>query len=148
MTDGTSRLARMLREQIVPAKAMGIEVARYNGEELVLRAPLRLNINDKGTAFAGSLYSIAVLAGWGLAFLKLAEADLSGEIMVYKSSMFYQSPVREDLVASCRAPGAAEVGAFLGAFRAEGKGKIELCTEIRAGDEVAVSFTGRFAALA
>ena len=55
---------------------MGIRVAAYDGTSLKLTAPLAPNINHKSTAFGGSLYSLAVLCGWGIVHLKLAEAAL------------------------------------------------------------------------
>jgi len=42
---------------------MGIRVAAFNGTSLTLRAPLRPNVKDKGTAFGGGLYALLVLAG-------------------------------------------------------------------------------------
>ncbi len=41
--------------------------AADDDEPVVLRAPLAPNANHKGTAFGGSLYSLAVLTGWAWA---------------------------------------------------------------------------------
>ena len=145
MANGTKRLEQTLHDQIPPTRAMGIEVVSYDGEELVLRAPLGPNSNDEGTAFAGSLYSLAVLAGWGMVFLKLVEANLAAKAMVYESSTSYRKPVREDIEARCRVPHPGAFDDLFASFRENGKGKIELQAEIRSGSDVAVAFTGRYA---
>ena len=46
------------------AKHIGIVVESADDSAVVLRAPLAPNANYKGTAFGGSLYSVAVLTGW------------------------------------------------------------------------------------
>ncbi|WP_197473590.1 YiiD C-terminal domain-containing protein, partial [Oleiphilus sp. HI0066] len=42
------------------ARAAEISVHSYDGNRLVFEAPLDPNTNDKGTAFGGSIYVIAV----------------------------------------------------------------------------------------
>jgi len=54
-------------ETQTPAKAFGIRVHSLEETSLALRAPLHLNTNVHGTAFAGSLYSVAVLTSYYLA---------------------------------------------------------------------------------
>lgn len=46
-----------------PVNALGLELD-LTPDKLIIRAPLSANVNDKGTVFAGSIYSAAVLAGW------------------------------------------------------------------------------------
>jgi thioesterase domain-containing protein len=65
----TSELQKILYSEIPLTKAIGIEVCEFTGLSLTLKAPLEKNINHKCTAFGGSLYSVAVLSGWGLIYL-------------------------------------------------------------------------------
>ena len=44
-----------LFDDIAPAHVLGIKWSNYSNGQLTLTAPLDLNLNDKGTAFAGSL---------------------------------------------------------------------------------------------
>ena len=46
--------------------AMQVQLAGERDGRLCLRAPLGPNVNDKGTAFGGSLVSLMTLAGWCL----------------------------------------------------------------------------------
>jgi len=86
-----------LFKQIALAKAMRVSVSGYSSGCLELTAPLRPNINDKGTAFAGSISSLLVLAGWGLVTLRLKEAGIQAEVVVSKSETDYRNPVRSDM---------------------------------------------------
>ena len=60
-------------EQIPLTRAMGVRVESYDGQQLVLTAPLALNHNHLGTAFGGSLSALATLAGYGLLWLDLGD---------------------------------------------------------------------------
>jgi len=83
--------------QIEPAKAMQVSVSGYSNGCLELTAPLRPNINDKGTAFAGSISSLLVLAGWGVVMLRLQEAGIQAKVVVSKSETDYKRPIRSDM---------------------------------------------------
>lgn len=139
-------LENSLLTKIPLVKAMEIRVAGYDGTTLVLNAPLAPNVNDKGTAFGGSLYSLAVLAGWGLLSVKLKEEGLAGEVVIHESNVSYRLPVTGDLEASCTIPGGPEYARFIGDFRVTGKGRITLEVRIMRGSRSAVRFTGNYVA--
>ncbi|HET6420633.1 MAG TPA: YiiD C-terminal domain-containing protein [Geobacteraceae bacterium] len=141
-------LESSLLSKIPLVKAMGIRVAGYDGSTLVLRAPLWLNVNDKGTAFGGSLYSLAVLAGWGLLSIKLREEKLAGDVVIHESSVNYRLPVTGELEAKCSIPGEAEYSRFVDGFRAAGKGRIALEVRIMKDSRAAVKFAGNYVAYA
>jgi N-acetylglutamate synthase-like GNAT family acetyltransferase len=50
---------------------MGIKLYQYTGRTLETRASLNKNINVHGTMFAGSIFSLATLTGWGMIYLQL-----------------------------------------------------------------------------
>jgi thioesterase domain-containing protein len=105
------------------------------------------NVNDKGTAFGGSLYALLVLAGWGLLHLKLREEGMRGDVMIHQSDVTYSLPVAEDWEARCALPEDDGYARFIGDLRTGGRGKIGLEVLIMRGEQVAVSFTGRYAAI-
>jgi thioesterase domain-containing protein len=88
-----------LFENIAPALALGFSVADYSNGILELAAPLEANINDKETAFAGSISSLLVLAGWGAITLRLQEAGITAEVMVVENRVEYRRAVRSKLQA-------------------------------------------------
>ena len=61
---GSDYLQNRIVGEFTLAKHIGIVVESADDDAVVLRAPLAPNANYKGTAFGGSLYSVAVLTGW------------------------------------------------------------------------------------
>ena len=145
MTDWVARLQSTLHAEIPLTKAMGIEVVAYGDRQLTFKAPLQPNINHKSTAFGGSLYSIAVLTGWGLLFLLLQERRLSGQIVIASSDIRYVQPVSDDLVAICGLPEPDACDRFLTLLQRKGKSRIELQASVLGSNgESAVEFRGTY----
>lgn len=126
---------------------MGLRLDNYDGEVLVLKAPLAPNINDKSTAFGGSLYNAAVMACWGFAYLKTQEAGIVCNQVVAEGHIKYLAPVRGDITAVCRSPGEDTIAHFIDSFNAHGKASISLQASIACGGNEAVRFEGRYAIL-
>src|SRR6202034_1122866 len=99
--------------EIMLAKPMGIIVEAANDAALILRAPLAPNSNHKGTAFGGSLYSLAVLTGWAWVTRCLAVRNLAADAVIQESTMRYLAPVHGDLWARAAAPTGAQLDKFL-----------------------------------
>mgnify|MGYP003508731317 CR=1 FL=1 len=79
------------------AAAMAIAVETYDGTTLTVRAPLAPNRNLHGTAFAGALFSVCVLTGWGATWLRFREQGLTGLIVVADSRIEYHKAVTGDI---------------------------------------------------
>jgi len=94
-------LQKILHSEIPLTNAIGIEVGEYTGLALTLHAPLENNINHKRTAFGGSLYSVAVLSGWGLIYLLLKKHNIEGRIVIEESNTKFLKPVVSDITAKC-----------------------------------------------
>lgn len=144
MEDPMQALERRLLEDIPLARAMGLTVAEYSGSALSLRAPLEKNGNHKSTAFGGSLYSLAVLAGWGLLYLKMNESGRRGRIVIQESRIRYLLPVAEDIVATCRLESRERLEAFFRTYDRRGTGRIDLSCSVEANGVRAVEFEGRY----
>lgn len=127
---------------------MRISVARYDGSTLILEAPLEPNVNDKGTAFGGSLFSLLVLSGWGLLHLKLREAGVNADVMIHRSSATYSLPVTHTIRARCELPDIPEYERFINDVRSRGRGTIQLSACIMSGARTAVEFMGNYVAKA
>ena len=148
MTNHETALAQLqttLNSQIPLTRALGLQVTGYSEQGLELTAPLQPNINHKDTAFAGSLNALTTLAGWGLIWLLLHEAELRGKIVIQDSTISYLKPVSTDFKASCKLPEPAVVARFLTLFQRKGKSRLELETVIyNEKAEIAVAFKGRY----
>jgi thioesterase domain-containing protein len=132
-------------QQIPITRAMGVAVESFADGELVLTAPLAANHNHLGTAFGGSLSAVATLAGYGLLWLLLEDREC--HIVVRNSAIHYERPVRGDIRAVCKSPGADKVATFKRKFARMGKARIRLHVTIEEAGEVCVEFEGVFVAL-
>jgi len=138
-----TKLERTLHEEIPLSLAMGVRVAAYRDNSLRLVAPLAPNTNHKSTAFGGSLYSLAVLCGWGLLHLKLREAGLRKHIVIQESDIRYLLPVEDDMTAECHLDEAA-FARFLRTLEKRGKSRLALNVAIMRNGRPAVEFSGRY----
>ena len=130
------------------AKAGGITVSHYDGQSLSMTAPLALNINDKGTAFGGSLQNLSVMLCWGMTFLKAKEMNLPGDIVVASSDMQFLRPLKEDLVATVRSPAEDVLEQFSAYFKEKGRASIKYEVEVlNAAGEVCATCKAKFALL-
>lgn len=131
-----------------PVAAMRIEVAGYDGECLSLRAPLAANVNDKGSAFGGSLTSLMTLAGWGLVTLQLQLRGLSAEVYVADSAIRYLAPLRDELRAQARLGEGEAWDAFFATLAARGRARVQVEAEVALPDgSAATTLNGRFVAI-
>jgi thioesterase domain-containing protein len=129
--------------EIPLAAAMELGIAACASDEIAVRAPLGPNRNLHGTAFAGSLFSLCVLTGWGLTWLALRQRALDGVIVVADSRIRYRKAVSDEIVCRCR----AEKGLLderLAALAAAGRASLPLLCTIEAGDKRAVTFEGEY----
>ena len=116
--DQALALQRYIGENIVLARAMGCTVRCVGADgHVVLAAPLSANTNDKGTGFAGSLSSLAMLACWASAAAAAerlcSDSKAEHTVVARDASVRFCRPVRSDFVAVARplAAGAFEAAA-------------------------------------
>lgn len=144
-TTGATRLEAYLHAHIPLVRSMQVRVDHWDADGLRLSAPLAANLNHEGTAFGGSLESLAVLAGWGLLWL-LLEPQPGTHIVVAESHARFLRPVTGTLEAFCPLPDAAVRQTFLETLQRHGKARLDLQSRIVLHDQVCVTFAGRFAA--
>jgi len=137
-------LQNIFDKEIVLANKMGLKIESFRDNTLSLQAPLELNINDKKTAFGGSIYSIAVLSGWGLIYLKLKELNIKAEIVIYKSEIKYKKAIKSNLEAKCSVEN-VKFEDFIQTFKSKNKSKIQLTSKLYSDNEEAVVFEGIYA---
>lgn len=119
-------------------QGLGITVIKDNVDNVILQMPLNGNTNDKGTMFAGSLYSLMVLAGWKLAINVSEDAGAPGDVVISDASVKYLRPVTE----SCQASAILEREFYLNAF---GTGCCEINIKVRNQQgKTCVDFNGQY----
>ena len=83
------------RADIPLLDAMQLSFTDYGDLSLWMEAPLAPNINNKGTAFGGSIASICLFGGWAVATLGFNDEGIRNtEIVVYTSEMTFERPAR------------------------------------------------------
>ncbi|GAB3026795.1 bifunctional GNAT family N-acetyltransferase/hotdog fold thioesterase [Bowmanella dokdonensis] len=126
-------------ETIPISEQMGIKLHQFSGRTLEVRASLNRNINLHGTMFAGSIFSLATLTGWGMLFLLLKEKGLAGEIVLGDADIHYHKPISMQPRAICN------IESVNGRFELLGKGKkspFRLQVDIHDGQQPVAEFKG------
>ena len=145
-----SALSRRLQEymlaEVPVARAMQVRVAALESRRIRLTAPLAVNDNHKGTAFGGSQYALAALAGWGLLVATLWREKLPGEIVIRDGEIRYDAPVRGDLDLVCEPAEAGAMDRFLDAYRRHHLARIALAGSIAGPNGPAMRFNGNYVA--
>jgi thioesterase domain-containing protein len=144
---GRDYLQNRIVGEFALARHMEIVVERADDAAVVLRAPLAPNANYKGTAFGGSLYSVAVLTGWSWVTRYLAARGIAADAVIQESNIHFLAPVQGDLRASAAAPPEAEIAKFRKMLQRAGRGRIRLRVEIIYNQTLATLFEGVFAAV-
>lgn len=122
----SNKLTQFFGDHLPITQFMELDVEFYDGQTLILTAPLAPSINDKQTAFGGSLYNVAVMACWGMVYLKTQEKGIQCNQVVTEGSVKYIAPVTGKLRAICHSPGDEELSEFFANFDEQGKAKISL----------------------
>lgn len=140
-----------LHAKIPLTRAMGVRVDRAGADSeegvagVVLVAPLEPNRNHLGTAFGGSLATLATLAGYGALWVALGDCD--GHIVVKRSELAYRRPVTGALRAECSMPAGEALAAFREAYAKKGRARLRLEARIVQDGETCVEFAGEFVAI-
>lgn len=137
---------RFLHLKIPMTKAMGVRVEEFSPSKVRLSAELQPNLNDKGTAFGGSISSLMTLCGWSMAFAIMMEEDPEAQIVVQRSSIKYLAPIREDFSAECEIRDRDNLDQFLDDYRESGKGRLKLEVRSFGGDTLSAEYEGQYVA--
>jgi len=134
-----------LRRDIPLAAFMQLQAEAWDGQLLMLKAPLQPNINDKQTAFAGSLASLTTVTGWAALMLWAREQVGVCQVAVYASEMHYRHPVTDDFAAIATLPEASVMSAVAQQIHSKGKARVTLPIRIEEAGRSAVSLTASYA---
>ena len=136
---------RFFHENIPLTRAMGLRVVADTVHSFAVEAPVLLNHNHLQTAFGGSIFSIATLAGYGLLWMELQGTN--AQIVIGSSSIRFLRPVREMIRAVCSRPEDNVLKKFKATLRDHGKARISLSVQVIEGGETAAHFEASFVAL-
>ncbi|MGH7442286.1 MAG: YiiD C-terminal domain-containing protein [bacterium] len=139
-----SELWTLLLQRVPLTRTLGVEVEEASPSLVRLGFPLKPNLNRQKTAFGGSLYAAAVLAGWSLLWCVLKEKRLGdADIVIASSGERFVRPVSGRFVAECSAPrGTFDLG--IKTLRHRGMARADLETEVLCDSKPCLYFKGTY----
>ena len=140
-------IQQYLYEQIPLSIAMKLEVRAFSKNGVKLFAPLEPNINHRGTAFGGSLSSLAILSVWTLVHFRLLEEGLESRLVIHKNEMEFLKPVERGFWAKCELESENEWETFKQILLRKGKSRLEAQATIESEGEVQARLGGEFVAI-
>ena len=138
-------LQNKLYNDIPLTKIMEIKIQNYTNQELITTASLGININDKGTAFGGSLSTITIISGWSLSWLISKELGFdSNNIVIIKNETSFRRPVTKDIVCHTKKPSFEEIKTLKQKLEIKKSASIKIESKIIENDEICVEFVGYY----
>lgn len=138
-------LENKLHNEIPLTKFMDLKITKYNEKELITIAPLNKNINDKGTAFGGSLATLTIISGWSICWLISKELEINSEnIVVIKNEHSYRKPVKKELICHTKRPTKDEIENLKNKLLLKKSASIKISSQIIEDGEICVDFTGYY----
>jgi thioesterase domain-containing protein len=117
--------------QLIPITAhLQTTISKFDGNEVVINAPLKPNKNLHGTAFGGSQAAVGILSGWALIYLKLKELGIKNDLVIQKSSYDFLKPVTAEFFASCQLPSEEKFQQFVKTLKEKGKARLLILSDI------------------
>lgn len=134
-----------LHDRIPVTRTMGVKVESCADGRIVISAPLEINHNHLGTAFGGSLASVAVLAGYAMLWTRVSKHDC--HLVIRDSRIRYHHPVTGDIRAVCEIPGEETLAIFMDRLTEKRKARVWLRVSIVEDGRTCVDFEGEYVAI-
>ena len=142
-----AELQTYLHAHIPLSAAMQVEVRAASPDGVELAAPLAPNVNHRGTAFGGSIATLATLAGWSLLRVRLGGLAPLPHLVIQRNMMKFLRPIPGAFSARVNFPPDTDWPVFLATLAKRGKAKLRLQVEVISEDAVAAQLDGVFVAL-
>lgn len=136
-------LQEKLHNEIPMTKLMQLKIKKYDNKNLQTTAPLNINVNDKGTAFGGSLSTITIISAWSMCWLLAKELNIdSKNIVVIKNENSYLKPVTKDIECFTKKPSEEEISILKKKLERKESASIKIESKIIQNKETCVQFNG------
>ena len=139
--DWCAELQDRWNEEIPISEKMGIKITQYTGYRFEVGAVMNANLNPHNTMFAGSIFTMATLAGWGLVWLLMKERNLLGDIVLADSHIRYRKPIKSNPRA------VSSLDSLSGDLRRLASGRqarFQITVALYSDDEECAEFTGTY----
>ena len=150
--EAMQKLEAMIVEEMPITKHLEFSLAAESDGKLRASAPLKPNANHMGTAFGGSLSMLATVTGWAMMHQLVQDTveDMKRrvEVIIQEGDIEYIKPVRDNISVICERPDDDTIERFQSMLDRWGRARLDLKCKIDAAGERAVTFIGRYVALA
>jgi len=89
---------KFLHNKIPLTAQMGLEITKYTDNRINVFAPLKENINDKGSVFGGSSSALMIITAWSLIKMNCLEFEIKSDIVIHKNSTDWHKALYSDLI--------------------------------------------------
>ncbi len=141
-----TEILRTLHDKITLFPHLGVTFNEVSSSRVVIHVDLQKNLNHKGTAFGGSLYTTAVVTAYALVLAGLRTHKISTEnIVIAKGGIEYLRPVTTNFEIICEFPASRGEADFYAELSAKGRGRQSLGAHIMdSGGSLCAVFEGSF----
>tara|TARA_R110000737_G_scaffold326879_2_gene340832 strand:- start:252 stop:1148 length:897 start_codon:yes stop_codon:yes gene_type:complete len=137
-------LQQIWHQTIPLSKVMNINICYYDQHSLITNCEPNINKNLHNTMFAGSIYTLATLTGWGWIYLALQAKAQEANIVLAKGNIRYIAP----LAGIAHAQTSLNLVTGSAEPLDEGKNaRFNIDVEVCCGDKVVAIFTGSYVAI-
>lgn len=137
------KLENRLHTQIPMTKFMHLKLESLDNEKLISTIPLEQNINDKGTAFAGSSNTLSIISGWSLSVLITEKLKFNNTmIAIIKNQSSFIAPLSKDLVCHTYLPKDEEIERLNQKLLTKRSASIRIKSKIIEDEKVCLDFEG------
>lgn len=137
------QLQKKIHNEIPMTKLMQVKIDEYKNNNLTTSIPLDININDKGTAFGGSLSTLTTISSWCMCWLISKELGIdSKNIVVIKNETSFLLPVKKDITCYTKKPSQNDILILKEKIDKKGSASIKVESKIVEEGNVCVEFSG------
>jgi thioesterase domain-containing protein len=134
-----------VRDEIPMLSYMQTSLEAWDGESLCIAAPLAPNTNDKSTAFAGSLATLATVTGWAILTLWAKSQYVPCWVAAADSHIRYRKPVMSDFKAIAILPNADDLAGLKARIASHGRDRVSVQVIVQSAGGDALTLEASYA---
>lgn len=139
------QLQSLVHQEIPITKALDIRIEALTDTAIRVVAPFKVNRNLHNTAFAGSIYTVATIAGWSLVNSVALTHGLEGSVVLAKAEIKYKKPINGDIVARCAIDNEETIKTFISSFQRKKRARLNLVIEVVEDGVIKAELNANFA---
>lgn len=144
LVEKAQALQEIWHQTIPLSKAMNIAICHFDQQQLITNCEPTFNKNLHNTMFAGSIYTLATLTGWGWVYFALQECQELADIVLAEGNIRYLAPLAG--VAHAKTTKRLVSGSS-DALTLGKNARFTIEVHVYCGDKIAAIFTGCYVAV-